>query len=146
MGDLVWVRIFFSQTSEDRRFPLTLIYNYAGYFSLARFFPPRNQSIGYFFFLISPIAPTQKSNGRPLRQHYLSRVANNAWKWMAKLDKSLDTMRFCFFFTLISVPFKNTFLIKLSLQRYKRFNNVFVVVNFLFQVNFCFSFVFGYDI
>ena len=69
MGDLVWLRIFFSQTSEDRRFPLTLIYNISqDIFRLQDFFP-LEISLQDIFFPDITHSPPHKSNGRPLRQH-----------------------------------------------------------------------------
>ena len=88
IGDLVWVRLFFAQTSADIIFfpdinNLTMsdyfpnFTSHEKYFSSVRkLFPPgislqelffpRNQSAGYFF-LKSPIPPPKKSNVRPIK-------------------------------------------------------------------------------
>ena len=55
IGDLVWVRIFFSKPLVINIFPWYTKPLYGRYF-LARFFFPWNQSAGYFF-LKSPIPP-----------------------------------------------------------------------------------------
>ena len=88
MGDLVWVRFLFLQTSGDRiffpdiqrcsvRFFARIISHERYFFQWSKFFPPvislqkifltRNQSAGIFFSEIthSPLPP-QKSNDRPL--------------------------------------------------------------------------------
>ena len=90
IGDLVWVRLFFPQTSGDIIFFLTLTtwrckifsQHYKPWkiflFSAKTFFPPgisfqelffpRNQSAGYFF-LKSPIPPLKSQTVGPLRRN-----------------------------------------------------------------------------